>query len=143
MIGRTGTLITFVCKVRELPGWRNVTGAIPVNGTLLNQSDVQTFCSGVARALEHELAYGLTVDAGEAGHSAQAALAVTGWWTESDSQLGISAVEAVKLGYVPAAESERIRALGHVELKAQLLSVCCPTDDEEPDIVFQIFVPRP
>ena len=135
-------MITFVCKVRDLPGWKNVTGAIPVSGTLLHLEDVQTFCAGVARALEHELAYGMSVDAGGLDNGGKAALSVSGWWTESDVQLGISTVETVKLGYVPGTEAARLRATGHRQLKAQLLSVCCPMDDEEePDIVFQIFVP--
>ncbi len=135
-------MITFVCKVRDLPGWKNVTGAVPVSGTLLHLEDVQTFCAGVARALEHELAYGMSVDAGGLENGGQAALSVAGWWTESDVQLGISSVETVQLGYVPSTEATRLRTAGHGELKAQLLSVCCPMDDEEePDIIFQIFVP--
>ncbi len=135
-------MITFVCKVRDLPGWKNVTGAIPVSGTLLHLEDVQTFCTGVARALEHELAHGMSVDEGGLENGGKAALRVSGWWTESDVLLGISSVETVQLGYVPATEAERLRAAGQSELKAQLLSVWCPMDDEEEaDIVFQIFVP--
>lgn len=134
-------MITFVCKVRDLPGWKNITGAVPVSGTLLHHDDVQSFCMGVARALEHELAYGMAVDAGEPENGGKTAMSVSGWWTDSDSHLGISSVETVKLGYVPAPETERIRASGQTQLQAQLLSVCCPMDDEEADIVFQIFVP--
>ncbi|MEM1199915.1 MAG: hypothetical protein AAGI06_11450 [Pseudomonadota bacterium] len=135
-------MITFVCKVRDLPGWKNVTGAVPVSGTLLHLEDVQTFCAGVARALEDELAYGMSIDVGELENGGKAALSVSGWWTESDVLLGISSVETVQLGYVPSVEAERLRTTGQSELKAQLLSVCCPMDDEEePDIVFQIFVP--
>ncbi len=134
-------MITFACKVRDLPGWRNVTGAIAVSGTLLHHEDVQTFCMGVARALEHELAYGINVEIGAPENGGKAAMSVFGWWTENDSHLGISSVETVKLGYVPAAEADRIRAMGEVQPKAQLLSVCCPPGDDEADIVFQIFVP--
>ncbi len=134
-------MITFACKTRDLPGWRNVTGAIPVSGTLLHNQDVQLFCSGVARALEHELAFGMNVEFGTAENGGKAAMSVTGWWTDNDSHLGISSIETVKLGYVPTAEAERIRASGQTELKAQLLSVCCPPGDDEADIIFQVFVP--
>ena len=95
----------------------------------------------LARALEHELAYGMNVDADPSDNGGKAAMSVSGWWTESDSHLGISSIETVKLGYVPAAEAQRLRASGHSQLKTQLLSVCCPMDEEEADIVFQIFVP--
>ncbi|MCP5084486.1 MAG: hypothetical protein GY948_22580 [Alphaproteobacteria bacterium] len=135
------TLITFACKVRDLPGWRNVTGAVPVWGTLLHHEDVQNFCQGVARALEHELAYGMNVEISPADKAGKAAMTVTGWWTESDAHLGISSIETVKLGFVPAPEAERLRASGETQLKAQLLSVCCPFGEDEVDIVFQIFVP--
>ena len=138
VIGRMETLITFACKVRDLPGWRNVTGAIPVSGTLLHHEDVQNFSQGVARALEHELAYGIDVELGEDGKQA---LTVSGWWTENDVHLGISSIETVKLGFVPPGHADRIRASGHSRLKAQLLSVCCPYGEEEADIVFQIFLP--
>ncbi len=141
VIGRMETLITFACKVRDLPGWRNVTGAVPVWGTLLHNEDVQNFCQGVARALERELAYGMNVEIGAAEKDGKAAMTVSGWWTENDAHLGISSIETVKLGYVPAAEAERIRASGQTELKAQLLSVCCPPGDDEADIIFQVFVP--
>lgn len=134
-------MITFVCKVRDLPGWKNVTGAVAVSGTLLHLEDVQTFCMGVARALERELAYGINVDAHEPENGSKAAMSVSGWWTESDSHLGISSNETAKLGYVPAQQAEQIRACGHTQLKAQLLSVCCPMTEDEADIVFQIFVP--
>ena len=141
MIGRMKTLITFVCKVRDLPGWRNVTGALPVSGTLLHHQDVQTFCMGVARALEQELAYGMNVEVGASEKGGKAAMSVSGWWTENDAHLGISSIETVKLGYVPAPESERIRSSGETQLKAQLLSVCCPFGEDEADVVFQIFIP--
>lgn len=136
-------MITFVCKVRDLPGCRNVTGAIPVAGTLLFREDVQAFCAGVARALEDELAYGLNIEAGAPQEGRKPVMSVFGWWTENDPYIGMSSVETVKLGQVPAPEAKRIRAHGDVPLKAQLLSVCCPQDDEEADIVFQIFVPAP
>ncbi|NNF78753.1 MAG: hypothetical protein HKN05_12060 [Rhizobiales bacterium] len=134
-------MITFACKVRDLPGWRNVTGAIPVWGTLLHHEDVQNFCQGVARALEHELAYGMNVEIGAADKGGNTALSVSGWWTENDAHLGISSIETVKLGFVPAAEAERIRAARETLLKAQLLSVCCPFGEDEADIIFQIFRP--
>lgn len=134
-------MITFVCKTRDLPAWRNVTGAVAVAGTLLHHQDVQQFCLGVARALEDELAFGMNVELGSAEQSEKAAMSVSGWWTENDSHLGISSIETVSLGYVPTAEAERIRASGQTQLKAQLLSVCCPSDEDEADIVFQIFVP--
>ena len=134
-------MITFVCKVRDLPGWKNVTGVVTVSGTLLHHEDVQTFCQGVARALERELAYGINVEPGASSNGSLAAMAISGWWTESDSHLGISSNESAQLGYVPAQQAEQIRACGHTQLKAQLLSVCCPMNEDEADIVFQIFVP--
>lgn len=135
-------MITFVCKTRDLPGWRNVTGAVPVTGTPLHYEGVQQFCFGVARALEGELAFGLNVELGPRDNGTKSAMSVSGWWTENDSHLGISSIETVTLGYVPNTEAERIRASGEAQLKAQLLSVCCPPDDdEEADIIFQIFVP--
>jgi len=112
-----------------------------VSGTLLYQEDVQTFCQGVARALEQELAYGMNVEMGTAENGGRAAMTVSGWWTENDAHLGISSIETVKLGYVPAPESERIRNWGETQLKAQLLSVCCPFGEDEADVVFQIFIP--